>query len=53
MLVVKKLLQTKNQVLEKLNNRLILVSNCTVCGKKKSTFIKKKELHNFNDISND
>ena len=30
-------------------NILILLSNCAVCGKKKSTFIKKKELHNFND----
>ena len=28
-------------------NRLMLLSNCTVCGKKKSTFIKNKELHNF------
>ena len=25
-------------------NRLMLLSNCAVCGKKKSTFIKKKEL---------
>ena len=31
-------------------NRLMLFlkSNCAVCGKKKSTFIKSKELHNFN-----
>ena len=29
-------------------NRLMLLSNCAVCGKKKSTFIKNKELHNFN-----
>ena len=28
-------------------NRLMLLSNCTVCGKKKSTFVKNKELHNF------
>ena len=28
-------------------NRLMLLSNCAVCGKKKSTFIKNKELHNF------
>ena len=28
-------------------NRLMLLSNCAVCGKKKSTFIKSKELHNF------
>ena len=26
-------------------NRLILVSNCAVCGKKKSRFIKNQELH--------
>ena len=25
-------------------NRLTLLSNCTVCGKKKSTIIKNKEL---------
>ena len=29
--------------------KLILLSNCAVCGKKKSTFVKHKELHNFND----
>ena len=29
-------------------NRLMLLSNCSICGKKKSTFIKNKELHNFN-----
>ena len=28
-------------------NRLMLLSNCSICGKKKSTFIKNKELHNF------
>ena len=26
-------------------NRLMLLSNCAVCGKKKSTFIKNKELN--------
>ena len=30
-------------------NRLILLSNFAVCGKKKSTFIKIKEFNNFND----
>ena len=30
-------------------NRLMPLSNCAVCGKKKSTFIKNKELHNFNE----
>ena len=28
-------------------NRLMLLSNWAVCGKKKSAFIKNKELHNF------
>ena len=28
-------------------NRLMLLSNCAVCGKKKSAFMKNKELHNF------
>ena len=31
----------------------MLLSNCTVCGKKMLTFIKNQELHNFNNISND
>ena len=31
-------------------NRLMLLSHCVVCGKKKSTFIKNQELHNFNNI---
>ena len=31
----------------------MLLSNCAVCGKKKSTFIKNKELHNFNNNWND
>ena len=30
-------------------NILRLLSSCAVCSKKKSTFIKNKELHNFND----
>ena len=28
-------------------NRSMLLSNCAVCGKKKSNFIKDKELHKF------
>ena len=27
----------------------MLLSNCTICGKRKSTLIKIKELDNFND----
>ena len=34
-------------------NRLMLLSNCAVCGQKKSTFIRNQELHNFNNILND
>ena len=34
-------------------NRLILLSNCAIFGKKKSTFIKNKKLHNFDNTSND
>ena len=34
-------------------NRLMLLSSYAVCGKKKSTFIKNKELHSFNNIWND
>ena len=30
-------------------NRLMLLSNCAVSGKKKLTFIKNQELNNFND----
>ena len=31
----------------------MLLSNCTVCSMKKSTFIKNKEIRNFNNISNE
>ena len=30
-------------------NGLMLLSNYAICGKKKFTFTKNKELHNFND----
>ena len=30
-------------------NRLMLLSNCAICDKKNSTFIKHKELNSFND----
>ena len=29
-------------------NRLMILSNCVVCGKNTSTFIKNNELPNFN-----
>ena len=42
----------KIEVLKKTKqNRLMLLSNCVVCGKKKKDF-KNKELHNLNNISN-
>ena len=30
-------------------NKLMILSNCAVCGKKKSTFIKNQELNISND----
>ena len=40
----------KNSSVRKTNqNRLMLLPNCAVCGKKKSTVIKNKERHNFNN----
>ena len=44
----KKYAANKNSSVRKAKQkRLILLSNCAVCGKKKSIFIKNKELHNF------
>ena len=40
------MLKTKIQVLEKLK-KIMLLSDCAVYGKKKSTFIKNKQLQNF------
>ena len=53
MSVAKKILQTKIPVSEKLikeNNGFIKL--CFV-ARKKSTFTKNQEIHNFNNISND
>ena len=33
-------------------NRLMLLSNFAICGKKKLAFIKNKKLRNFDNISN-
>ena len=50
-LVLGKILRHRNSSVRKTKQtRLILLSNCVVCGKKKSTFIKNKEVHNFNNI---
>ena len=34
-------------------NRVMLLSNCAIYGKKKLTFIKNQEFNNFNNIWND
>ena len=33
-------------------NKLMLLSNCAICGKKKQTSIKIKEFNNVDNISN-
>ena len=44
----KKYTANENLSVRKTNqNRLMFLSNCAICGKKKSAFIKNKELHNF------
>ena len=44
----KKCTKNKNFYVRKTKqNRLMLLSNCAICRKKKSTFIKNKELFNF------
>ena len=46
----KKNTENKNSSVRKSKqNGLMRWSNCAVCGKNKSTFIKTKEPHNFND----
>ena len=37
----------KSSVRKTKQNRLMLLPNCDLCGNKKLTFIKNKELHNF------
>ena len=44
----KKYTENKNSNFRKpKQNRLMLLSNYAVCGKKKSNLIKNKKLHNF------
>ena len=31
-------------------NRFLLLPSCAVCGKEKSTFMKNKECHNYENI---
>ena len=50
----KKNTEDKNSSVRKTKqNRLMLLPNCIIFGKKKLTFIKNQELSNFNNISND
>ena len=53
MLVVRIIMKTKIGVLKTKQSRLIILLNFVIFSKKKLTFIKKQELHNFNSISND
>ena len=44
----KKYIENENSSVRKTKqNKLMLLIICAVCGKKKSTFIKNKEIHNF------
>ena len=46
----KKYTANENSNVTKLNKiDLMLLSNCAICGQKKSTFVKNKELNNFTD----
>ena len=46
----KKYTANKNSSVRKTKqNRLMFLSKCAICGKKKSNFIKNKELNNYND----
>ena len=50
----KKCTANKNSSAKKTKqNRLTLLSNSAICSKLRLTFITNKELHNFNNISND
>ena len=42
----------KSNVRKTKQDRLMLLLNCSICSKN-STFLKLRELHNFNDFSND
>ena len=40
----------ENSSVKKTKQNNMLLSNCAIYGKKKSTFIKNQELNNFNNI---
>ena len=46
----KKSANKNSSVRQTKQNRLTLLSNCVVCGKIKSTFIKNQKLNNSNSI---
>ena len=47
----KKYIANENSSVRKTKeNRLMLLSNCTICGKNKSIFGKNKELYNFENL---
>ena len=48
----KVLRQLQKNVRKTKQNRLMLLWNCTTCGKKKQYFFKNQELDNFDNISN-
>ena len=51
---VKKYTANENSIVKKTKqNRLMLLSSYAASGKKKPTFTRNRELHNFNIISND
>ena len=49
----KKYTVKENSSVRKTKQNRLFLSNCAICGKKKSTFFKNKEFHNFNNISDD
>ena len=47
----KKYIANENSSVRKTKeNRLMLLSNCTICGKNKSIFGKNKKLYNFENL---
>ena len=49
----KKNSESENSSVRKTKQNIsMLLSNCAICGKKKSTFIKNQKLINFNNIWN-
>ena len=51
--VVKSVPKTKIWTVRKTKKSRLFLSICAICGKKKLTFTKIQELHNFDNISDD